>query len=73
MTPYGLPSTKRFVDDRFGYCEYEAGESGGVCTALLAEGDLVTVVTARWIGDAYYEDVPDAGDFVPALTDLLLA
>lgn len=70
----GLPSTKKFVDDRFEYCERQlADKHDTLCSVLLAKGDVVTAVTIHRTDDGDYTSVPQLKDFVPALTDQLFA
>jgi len=76
LQPYvqeGLASTKRFVDDRFGFCEYPVGGDDYTCTAVLAKGEVVTVVAVHGPRGSDPSVDPDLKDFVPALTDLLFA
>lgn len=69
-----LPSTKKFVDGRLGYCEQQPdNEHDTLCSVLLAKGDVVTVVTIHRNDDGDYSVLPQLKDFVPALTDQLFA
>jgi hypothetical protein len=68
-----LASTKRFVDDRFGFCEYPVGGDDYTCTAVLAKGEVVTVVAVHGPRDTDLSVDPDLKDFAPALTDRLFA
>jgi hypothetical protein len=40
-----FPTTKQRLDDRFGYCVRKLFGIHGTCTAVLAKGGTVTVIT----------------------------